>query len=275
MTTQPTAPLFDDIEQILNDDKTFAREERREILQIAELATVAMPDDVMERQQINYKSEAFRGAYSQGYPALLIGLKGVSVSYDFAPDKILRIYVPLYGSDPDKLGQLKGRNSRAHITREAFKAVFGLTPFGRENQAKLIGRTAIWGQHLGDAVLAGQAREWAWDVPREALAPDYKYEGQVRSIQGRGAPGAGGTTVGTPALAEPQANAKIVELLVGLSSIDAEIANKRILETPGLPDKYYTRATQGNVLQLAHEDGLITADDDGKVIPMVAESAVA
>lgn len=269
MTTD-TAPVagsaFGDLQQEFQDPKAFAREERIDIFQIAELAVVAAPEDWMERRQINFKAEDFRAAFPDGLPCLLIGFKGISVSFDFAADKIRRIYIPLMDFQGEKMGRRKGRSSQIHVTNEAFTQVFKISPFGRDNQAKLIGRIARWGQHLGDSVMEGQAREWAWDIPREALPVGFVYDGPVRSVQSQGGgTQAEGSVIGTAQLDDSAAIQKVKDILHGRDGMDAAGANQAVLDTPGLPSEWYDAATGGSVLRYAFDKGLITPGQNGTV----------
>lgn len=263
---------FADLENEFADEKNdvWAREEQFTVVVIAEIDTVPMPANILDARQINYNSSDFKEAYPAGLPCLMIGLKGISVDYAFSEDHIRRIYIPLYGTDPTNYGKKKGRRSQAHIVSQAFMDVFKVRPFGASAKEALIGRKAIFGQHLGEAKIEGSQQEWAWDVPREALPDNYKYEGEVRVLQARDGGGSGGASVGAAQLDEDEANKLVVAALVGLDVKAKAQAADAIIDIVGLPSEWYDAATNGNVLQLANQKGLVKAED-GKVVTVDAD----
>lgn len=250
-------------------EDVFAREEQFQILKIRELAVEPMPEETMTSRQINWESPEFQAVYGPGpgamggFPSLKIGVEGVDVKFAFAADGIKRIWVPLYGDQPDKLGQRRGRRSHAHIITLAFEKVYKVRPFGVDIQNDLLGRVARWGQHLGDMELDGDTIEWAWDIPREAYAADFEYDGPVRTIQGTqdGATPA----FGAAQVSEDEGNALVVAAVIGLGVDDTAGASQKVMAVQGLPQEWYSAAADQSVLRLAGERELIHAGDDGKV----------
>lgn len=274
MTTN-AGTQFAALQDELNDDKAWARTEDKQVLQLVELSVTPATEDWMTARQIPYESAAFKAAYADGFPVLNIGLKGLSVHYEFAEDGVRRFSIPLMGDRPERYGERKGRRSQSHIVSDAFVKVFGMRPFG-DNIPKLIGTIAWWGQHFGEFDDAGEQREWAWDVPREKLPADYKWPGEVTVRRARaGAGGAGTGGVGTVEVSADEATTLITNALIGLKTGDKTAASERIFEIQGLPGEWYDAATAGEVMKKAYELGLVDAGDDDVVFAKVAEPATA
>jgi hypothetical protein len=246
----------------------WKREEQKTLAQIVELETVAMPAQLLEARQIDADSDEFKQAYgADGLPCLMIGLKGIDVDYAYAEDHIRRIYIPLMGDRPGKFGERKGRRSQSHIVAEAFVEVFKVRPFGTENRERIIGAKVLWGQHLGEATIDDEKREWAWDVPRRRLPDDFEYDGQVRILEARdGGNTSGASSAGTEQMSDEDAEASILGAIVGLNKDDVSGASAKVYDIAGLPSEWYSAAAQDTVFVLAHEKGLIGVDDDGNVI---------
>jgi len=256
--------MFEDLDAQFLDPKAFAREEQKDYYKLVALDTVPAPEDWMTRRNIAYESAAFKAAYPNGLPCLMLGLQGISVKFEGLENNTRYVYIPMQGTDPDKYGERKGRRTQLNIVTEAFVAVYGIRPFGSENRQKLIGRVDLWGQHLGEMQADGETREWGWDVPRQKLPDGFKYEGDIRIVQARQAETAGG--VGTPALSEQDIRTAVQGALVGLSGVEAEVASERILAIKGLPDDWYNAAMSGSVLAFAVKQGVVMAED-GVAVP--------
>lgn len=274
MTTDQNTQLseLELLEQQLSgaDKKTdpYARQERKFLGETVILETTYMPKDQLERSQIDADSPEFKAAYPNGLPCLHIGVKGLDVVFTGVPDQTLHLYIPVMGDRPEQYGKAKGRRSRAHITSEAFESCWKLRPYGRENQQKLIGQKAEWGQHLGDAEIDGDKREWQWDIPRKALPISFKYEGPVREIniaprQQDG--GSGATAVGVAELSEDEAVERVLAAVLGLDDTDAMTASTRVLEIQGLPGDYNQAAVEGKIFAFLGKKGLILSES-GKVV---------
>jgi len=272
MTTDTGAPptSMADVGAAFADtgEDVFAREEQFQILRIKELGVDAMPEETMAARQINYESPEFQAVYGSGagamggFPSLKLGVEGLDVKFAFAADAIKRIWVPLYGDAPDKLGKRRGRRSHIHIVTLAFEKVYKVRPFGVDIQKSLLGKVGRWGQHLGDMELGNETIEWAWDVPREAYPDDFAYDGPVREITGNQE--ATAPSLGTDQLGEDEANVLVVAAVVDLAVDDTVEASERVMAIVGLPQEWYTAAADQGVLRLAGERKLITAED-GKV----------
>jgi hypothetical protein len=235
----------------------FARTEMFNVNQIASIDTVAAPEDFLRSRQVDTTGEEFRQTFPEGVPTLRIALKGLSVKYNFDASGEKVILIPLQDIRPGKMGERRKRGSQLHVTLEAFDNVFGLRPFGEANRAKLVGRKASWGQHLGSADIDGEKREWAWDVPRDALAADYEYDGIVKVVGGGNTTGAG---VGVTQLSEEESNAAVVAVIVGLAVEGGETeAAEKVMGIEGLASEWYTAASSGETLKTAHSRGLIAA----------------
>lgn len=283
MTTQNgAADYLASIAAEFSDPKAFAREEQFTLFRLVKLAPEFASEDWMDRRQINYDSSAFRAAFPNGLPVLHVGLQGVDVKFigGGIVDNTRDVFIPLYNDSGERMGQRKGRRSHIHIFQEAFTAVFKVPPLDPKAQA-LIGTVALWGQHLGDMDdpdQPGQKREWAWDVPREAKAPDFKYEGPVREIVMRSAEGdSAAATVGTAVVAqltEEESDAAAANALIGLPAADVEAHTAAIMGIQGLTDAWYEAAQQKAAGAYAHDRGLIEAVE-GVIVAKAAAPAPA
>lgn len=274
MTTD-NAPALSELEaleaQLSGADKAhdpYARTERRFMAVTKVLETTYMPKHALDRAQIDTDSPEFKAAYPSGLPCLHIALEGIDVTFTGVPDNMLHLYIPVMGDRPEQYGKPKGRRSRAHITSEAFESCWKLRPYGKENQAKLIGQKAEWGQHLGDADIDGDKREWAWDIPRKSLPLSFSYEGPVREINiaPRADSGpSGAATAGVAEMSEDEAVLAVLAAVIGLEDTDAVNACARVLEIPGLPGDYNQAAVEGRIFQFLGKKGLILSEE-GKVV---------
>lgn len=270
----PTAAQIAELEKAFiggdGQQDAFARTERRFIGQTTLIETAFMPKDVLERNQIDYDSDEFKAAYPNGLLALHIAIKGVSVKFTGVTDEQLHIWIPLYSDRPESYGKAKGRRSKAHVVSEAFEAVYKRRPYGSENQKFLTGQIAEWGQHLGDAEIQGDKREWAWDIPRKALPSNFKYEGPVTEINiAPRTTDTGGAASGPGAVAEmseEEAIEKMIEAILGLPIDARDEASARILRIPGLPAQWNQEALEGTVLRRLGKEGYIDASGDDTVI---------
>lgn len=241
----------------------FAREERRFIGRTEKMEMAFMPEDVLERSQIDYKSDAFKAAYPHGLAALHIVVKGVDVKFTGVPDEALHLWIPLFGDRPENYGKPKGRRSKAHVISEAFEAVYKRRPYGAENHRFLTGQVAEWGQHLGEATIEGDKREWGWDIPRRALPADYKHEGPVREIPiGRRDEGGAASVAGVAEMSDDEAFEAMVAAVTGLEATERDEASTRILNIQGLPQKFTTAAIDGTILRVLGENKKIEAVDN-------------
>jgi len=276
------AEYLQSIAQEFNDPKAFAREEQFTLFRLAKVGPEFASEDWMDRRQINYDSQAFRDAFPNGFPVLHIGLQGVDVRFvgGGIVDNTRDVYIPLYNDSGERMGQRKGRRSHMHIFQEAFTACFKVPPLSPEAQ-KVVGTVALWGQHLGamdDPDQPGQQREWAWDVPREAKAPDFQYDGPVREIILRSGDGdstaaTAGTAV-TVQLSEDESNAAAQAALIGLDASDVQGHTAAILNVKGLTDDWYEAAQAKAAGALAHERKLILAEN-GKIVALTEAPAPA
>lgn len=246
----------------------FAREERKFIGRIKILETAFMPEEILERRQIDYASDDFKQAYPHGLMALHIAVEGISVQFTGVPDSLLHLWVPMMDDRPAKYGQPKRRRSNLHIVSEAFESVWKMRPFGAENQGKLVGQVAEWGQHLGDGEIEGDKREWAWDIPRKVLPVSFKYEGPVREINVAPRAAGGGAVANTSSvveLSDDEAIAAMIAAVNGLPVEDLAECASRILSIPGLPGKWNQHALEGTVMRELGMAQFITAVEENGV----------
>ena len=260
-----------DLEAELQSPDAFKREELFSFNTVVELEIVPADEDWMSRRNINFNSPEFKQLFPSGYPVLKIGRRGVDVRYKFSADEVARDYIPIYNhpgeSNP---GRRKGRRSRLQITVDAFQKVYGVPPIGADNQARIIAAgPAQWGQYLGEFTPAGQSEstEWAWPIPRKLMPQGWKYDGEVRDIEGTAAASDSGAagTVGTAQLSAEESLAKVVEALVGLDAADLQAARDAVMNIPGLTQDWYDAATDGNPAAKALDAGAPITNDDGKI----------
>lgn len=256
----------------LASGKAFDRTERRQICTVEELEVVPADEDWLARRQYDFRSPQWQALFPEGYPVLKIGLRGVDVRFAFSVDEINRVYIPIrHPLGHQKAGKVKGRNSQLHIVLDALKQVYGANPFIAADAAKVLAAPpAVWGQHLGDMDVEGesQKREWGWDIPRELLPATFKYQGEVRIIQGRASEtgNGSGSAVGTAQLSDAESDEAVAEALVGLEGADFKAHEAAVLGLKGLSGGWYDLVTSGgNVAQTAAEKGLIVALEDGTI----------
>mgnify|MGYP000899023209 CR=1 FL=1 len=267
------AQLGEQFDQVGGANDVFARTERKFIGRIEVIETTAMPEDILERRQVDTKADWFKAAYPQGLPALHIAVKGVSVKFVGVADEMLHIWVPLYGDAPETAGKAKGRRSHAHIIGEAFQAVFKFRPFGTTNQQKLRGAVVLWGQHLGsmaaNPATGAEAREWAWDIPRGVLPATYEHTDPVTEINiGRQSEGTDAVqgAGGVAGLSREESIEAVLGVIVGGKIPQALELTAKALEIPGLHPDIQSAGFSGGLLKLLGDEGFIVADEDGETI---------
>jgi hypothetical protein len=258
--------VFDSInEDYAGGEDPFKREEMRKILRIKKVSVDPLPNAWLERRQVDITHPDFRSAYPEGVPGLHVVAEGVSVFYE--PDNTYELWVPIMGIKPEQYGRRLTRRSQIHYTTEAFKSAFGFPPFGAENQKRLEGKVAMWGQQLGSMEADGETREWGWDIPRQAYPDDYKFEGTPQVIKLRAAEGAAVAASSTVVeLSDTDADAAVVAAVTGLEPTDEPTAAERVKNIPGITSKWIEQALENKVMETAYANGLIVLDEDKKVI---------
>lgn len=279
MTQAPNTPVGTSAEAadaFFSSGDAFKRTEMEAKNEIVSIELGPMPEDMARRRQIPLDDADFKATFPQGFTCLVVTVAGIDKFYE--PDNRRVTYIPLYGHQGAALGRPKGRRSQAHIFMDAFEKCFGFRPVGADGRARAKGLKAQWGQHLGEAEIEGETREWGWDVPKTRLPDNYQYTGEVTRVKAFAAAGGGeaggGGGVGNVELSEAEANAAIATALTGLDPKGEVEAAQRIMAITGLPLEWYQAASAGeNILAKAHKAGLIAAGEDGKVIPAPAAAA--
>jgi len=259
-TTAAAADAF------FSSSDAFKRTEMQAMNEIVSLTLAPMPEDMALRRQIPINDEDFKATFPEGFTCLRVEVAGIDKYYE--PDNRRVTYIPLFGHQGAALGRPKGRRSQAHIFYDAFEKAFGFRPTGADGRKRAEGLKAQWGQHLGEAEIEGETREWGWDVPKTRLPDNYKYAGEVQRVKAFAAGGGeSGGGVGTAELSADEANAALVTAFKGLEATDTTSAAAKVMEIQGLPGEWYQAAAAGeNVLAKAHGLGIIEAGEDGKVI---------
>jgi hypothetical protein len=272
-TTDPgaaSAAVFDGAEAHFQSNEAFKPTEFFELREIVAIDVVAFPEAALVKFGINVTSDEFRAAFPQGVPTLRITVRGIDVEYAWDPDRVKRIEIPMYNYDGKNFGKPKGENSQLELVLLAFQRVFGVKPLGAENRAKLIGKKARWGQHIGKGdvtVRTGgvEAKTWRWDVPREALPDNYAYSGPVK-ILGAGSGDAGSAApVATNELDVDSAVEAILTTIAGHPVTNAQALMEATLSIKGLPQRYVEMAINKTLLQELANAGLID-QQDGKIV---------
>ena len=267
MTVKPIT-LADADKSIAEAKDPYAPQEYLGIYRIEEVLTVALPPEQCALLQVPVDDPDFKVAYPEGVPTLKIVRSGVDAF--FQPDNLQVTYLPYYyfaANDKENWGKQMGDRKQAMVVASAIERVLGIRPFGSANQQKLKGLVAWWGQainHYDFVQENGQRREGysKWNVPRQLLPADFKYDGVVRQIAARADRAGGATSVAATVLSEAEQFDAIVAALAGKASVDRDAANNAVLETKGLSAEWYNLASEGEpVSRLAYAKGLITVVD--------------
>lgn len=248
---------FSDLEQHFQKDEAFAPVEMFNLQTIVAVTTIPMPEQMLAPRGIDSNSDDYKSNFPNGIPCVDIAVKGIDVEYAFAEDRILHITIPMVNFQGDNIGQPKGERSQLDVTHSAFKTVFGVGLFGTDAREKLAGRKAKWGQHIDKADIDGQNRTWRWGIPREALPDDFKYEGDVRVVQGKSARTSAAAGVVPEAMSDEAAVAAVLTVIEGMPSNEPDKVYDAILALKGLPNDMVSAALERELLKTLNGDELI------------------
>lgn len=252
------------------------------INKVVSVNLVPMPERMMDARQIDWKSEEFKAQFPQGIPCVDIVLEGVDVEYDFGEGNIRHVTIEMLNFQGANIGKTKGEGSKLHVTTTACEDVLGHGLFGKANREALVGKIAVWGQHMDSFKDdKGNTRRFRWDVPRELLPDDYVFTGEVRKVQGRaqrdGAAGGGAsaTATGVATLSDDEALVAILNVAVGKPTDEADAITAEAMAIPGLPNDWAQACLDDELLKQVFERGLIDAAGDTIVATDAGKALIA